>query len=119
MDRLRRSTATGSGCDTTGRRPSKSHPKQVVHLVAHCCTRQAVAELEFDETDEQRIERTPGSQKLLGYVRERVDGRNHPGESGDLATGALGVTGGGSPRIDSVGRTHGWTKTAPVMPAAA
>ncbi|MDO8484072.1 MAG: hypothetical protein Q7S35_03925 [Candidatus Limnocylindrales bacterium] len=81
--------------------------------------RQAVAELEFDQTHEQRIERAPGGQELLRDLRERIAGGDHPGEGGDLAARALGVTDGGAAFAARVQCAHGRTKTAPVMPAAA
>ena len=110
--------APSSGGAAAGCRPSEGRAKQAVDLVPHRATRQAIAELEFDETHEQRIERAPGGQDLLGDLSERVTGGDHPGEGGDLAAGALGVTDGG-PAVSATVLGHGRTKTAPVMPEAA
>ncbi len=98
---------------------SEGRPKQTVDLVANLASRQAVAQLQFDETEEQRIERTPGSQELLGDVREPVGGGDHPGERGNLAARSLGVADGRSPAAGQGRPIHGRTKTAPVMPEAA
>ena len=110
---------SSSGGAAVGCRPSEGRAKQAIDLVPDRATRQAIAELEFDETHEQRIERAPGGQDLLCGFRERVASRDHSGEGGDLAAGALGVTDGGPAFSTTVVLVHGRTKTAPVMPAAA
>lgn len=81
---------------SSGCRPSERGPKQAVDLVPDLLAREAVAELELDQAHEQRIERAPGGQELLCDLREPIAGGDHPGESGDLAARALGVTDGGA-----------------------
>jgi hypothetical protein len=49
---------------------TEDRPEEPVDLVADLLVWQAVAELEFDETDEERIERGPGGKELLCDVRE-------------------------------------------------
>jgi len=93
--------------------------QQGVDLVPRLLVWQAAAELKIDETDEERIERTPGGQELLRDLGEAVGARDHAGKGADLAAGALGVADGSGSLIDGVERTHGRTMTAPVMPAAA
>ncbi len=98
---------------------AEDRPQQPIDLVAHLLAWQAVAELELHETDEERIERSPGGQKLLRDIREWLGAGDHAGESADLAARALGVASGSGPFADGVEGAHGRTKTAPVMPAAA
>lgn len=119
MHRRRQGAAPRSGRAATGCRPSEGRPKQAVDFVPHLLARQAVAELEFDQTHEQRIERAPGGQDLLCDLRERIAAGDHPGEGGDLAARALGVTDCGAAFSAGIRRVHGRTKTAPVMPEAA
>ena len=107
-----------------GRRPSRGSPsecraKQSVDLFANLASRQAVAQLELDETNQQRVERAPGGQELLGDIGKPVSGGDHPGERRDLAARALRVTDGRAAVAGQDRATHGRTKTAPVMPEAA
>lgn len=100
--------------------PAAEHrPQEAIDLVPHLLVRQAVAELELDQTDEERIERTPGGQELLCDIWERLGAGNHASECADLAARTLGVAGRSGPLADGVEGAHGRTKTAPVMPAAA
>jgi hypothetical protein len=92
----RQLAARGSGCASTGCRPSEGRPKQAVDLLPHLLAREAFAELELDQTHEKRIERAPGGQELLRDLREWLVGGDHPCEGGDLAARALGVTDGGA-----------------------
>lgn len=117
--RRRRTVSPSSCCVSTGCRPSKGRPQQAIDDVPGFRTWQAVAELELDETNEQRIERAPGCQELLCDFRERVGVGDHAGEGARLAARPLGVTDGSSPLVDGGQGGHGRTKTAPVMPAAA
>jgi hypothetical protein len=68
--------------------------------VAHLLVWQAAAELEIDETNEERIERAPGGEELLGDLGEPVGARDHAGKGADLAAGALGVADGSGSLID-------------------
>lgn len=76
-------------------------------------------QLEFDESNEQRVDGAAGSEQLLGHVGERFVGLDHPSEGRDLARRSLGMAGGRSAVTGHLGAVHGWTKTAPVIPEAA
>jgi hypothetical protein len=79
---------------------AEDRPQQPIDLVPHRLAWQTVAELEFDETDEQRIERAPGGQELLSDIREWLGTGDHAGERADLAGRALGVANGSRSLID-------------------
>lgn len=98
---------------------AEDRPQQAIDLLPHRLAWQTVAELEFDETDEQRIERAPGGQELLCDIRERLRAGDHAGERADLTARTLGVAGRSGSLAGGVERSHGRTMTAPVMPAAA
>ncbi len=100
--------------------PAAEHrPQEPIDCLPHLLVWQAVAELELHKTDQERIERSPGGQKLLRDIREWLGAGDHTGESSNLAARALSVAGGSGPFADGVDVAHGRTTTAPVMPAAA
>ena len=101
-----------------GRVPSECCPKQSVDLGPRLATRQAVAELELDESHQQRVERAPGRQQLLRNLRKRLAGGDHRRERRELAARSLSVSNGGA-AIARCRDGHGVTNAAPVMPAAA
>lgn len=78
-----------------------------------------MAKLELDQADEQGVERASRRQELLGDNGKRLGRGDHPCKGRGLAARTLGMTERGGPLIDRIVRTHGWTKTAPVIPAAA
>lgn len=80
--------------------------------------REAVVELDLDETHEERIERATSGEELLGDLGERPSGRDHPRERGHLTAGTLTVSDGRIP-VGSAHAAHGDTNAAPVIPAAA
>jgi hypothetical protein len=91
-----------SGCAAEG------GPKQVVNLVSRIRCREAVVELDFDETHEERIEGAARGQELLGDLGERPSGRDHARKRTDLTTGPLDVSDGRSP-VRGAHAAHGDT----------
>lgn len=117
---MRRHAVAPSSCGaSTGCRPPEGGPQQAIDFVPNLLAWQAVAELQFDEPDEQRIERAPGGQELLCDFGEWIGASDHSGDCGDLPARPLGVADCGDPLIEGVRGAHCRTKTAPVIPAAA
>lgn len=99
--------------------PSKRRSKQVVNLLPGVAGGHAFPELDLDQPHEQRVQRSPGGKELLGDLGEGPPSGDHRGKCGNLAACSLGVSGGGGGVAAQDRPTHGRTKTAPVMPAAA
>ena len=92
-----------------GCRSPERRSQQPVNLLPGPAGREAVAQFELDESNEQRVERATGGQELLRYLRERFAGPDHRRQRGDLAGRPLGMPGGRGAASDRVRAAHGFT----------
>ena len=98
--------------------PSEGRAEQLVDLTPRPGCRDTVTELDLDKADEERVQRTARGLELLRDLGERTVGGDHRGESRDLAARALAVPDDSTALVGRL-KTHGVTKAAPVIPAAA
>jgi hypothetical protein len=103
---------------TNGRSAAEGGPKQLVDHAPRVGSRQAVLELDLDESHQERVERPAGREQLLSDLGKWSAGRDHRRERCHQTAGALDVPDGGA-AIRIPDRAHGDTNAAPVIPAAA
>lgn len=98
---------------------SKCSPEDGIDVVVEGATRQPVRQLELDKPEQQGIERAADGEELLGNRGEGLLGGDHPRERPGLPARPLRMHD-KQRALTCVGvGSHGATKAAPVMPAAA